>query len=325
MIQNKLLLSDLAFKKSGKKATKIKILKNDQWGTIVRYYTASGIYFVSQKPNTAPVKNFYTVTKYINKKTQNIKTPTPLTFQRKNNLLLYKGLEGRQLLDYFKKTTAKTTLVKYFDQLLVLVQELHKLPLPGEKILFHDQKNYINNLKESFLRKQKKFDRMLPKQKQILKKILQATLIAEKKYYNKKNTVLCHGDIDADNAIVNNNKVGLIDFSDVRLSHPADDYAGLIVRLEMMANRFPGQYHECKHPKNFYKKLSHTAYQAYLNFCKDYDIQFVEKKYHAKKLWWYMRMYSFFGIITPGNIKKSQFLYKGAKKALHTLNQLHSK
>ncbi|MBI2588373.1 aminoglycoside phosphotransferase family protein [Candidatus Berkelbacteria bacterium] len=159
-------------------------------------------------------------------------TPQPLFLDSRKSLLIYRAILGRFLLGVIAKEEKP------------IIDPEHTLNLVASFLWrFHQFRylprlpkfNFINFQKE-LIKMKKKVNQKFPERKDLLEKRFREVSQFFKTISNQKHFRLVHGDFNPSNIILTNeDKVGVIDFSDSMLFHPGFDlgsFLGVVDFLE---------------------------------------------------------------------------------------------
>ncbi len=283
----------------------IKLIRSNLLGEIflVKTKDKKDVYVINKNQIKKQKKAFYIMS--ILKK-ENILAPEPLFYLNKENLLIYKSLNGLPYLNKLKKNNSTIDLCKDINKLCKLIFSFHKIDY--KKI-----KNIKKETKNNLIYEKKWWQDTIKKNagKKYTEKLFTFQNFLFKKYFNNWNIIkfkLTHNDFTLDNIIEYKNKFGLIDFYDALISDPIKDIASFNVRLLMMANKFPKQYSNIKLKKSDIIKIEKNFINHYLKISK--DKKYFNLRYIFWKNFWFSRMYSWFVEVEKYSPKSASFLLK---------------
>lgn len=201
----------------------------------------------------------------------------PLGFYPNRRLQLYEEYPGEILSERIKK--GRGELKK--DVLLASewTAKFHNLKarLGQPKTLERIKKEigyFVRNYKNHSLKLQKEG-----------KKILELFYQSYQKQYNAKKQQLIHGDLNANNIVINKNKVGVIDFGNAWRFDPFCEIANYLVQLELV-----GWRGEASAP--LINKLNSLFLKNYLKKTNQQNNPTL-KQIDLWKVWWLMQITSF--------------------------------
>jgi hypothetical protein len=201
-------------------------------------------------------ENIYEVLKYLwenNFPDSNFKLPRPLFYSREFNGTFYRGLRGENLLYYIKKCD-RPEIKKIIKESAALFYKLHNLKIDS-KADFNPLNAHINTvipgvdniLKEVGARYHGNYVADL-------RQIYDYLIGMEERYFlSGAKLSLIHGDAHPENIIkTNENKIGLVDFTDVCLSDFARDLGSFMQQLEYKITSKAGDYEFAQEMKKLF-------------------------------------------------------------------------
>jgi len=118
------------------------------------------------------------------------------------------------------------------------------------------------------------------------KKILEHFYAAVQKQYHPKKSGLIHGDLNANNIVINKNQVGVIDFGNAWRFDPLCEIANYLVQLELISWR-------SEVSPRLVDKLNAIFLKNYLQKTKQNNNRLAEKRIDLWKVWWMMQITAF--------------------------------
>ena len=172
----------------------------------------------------------------------------PIYFDKKNNLLFYEEVKGRQFSDLIEKGD-KLAIKKYLVLIGKWLSWLHKLPIEHFREAFYPNKKEY----EILFNKVKKY---LPELKKDLNRIKNIDFIDE--VWETGEKTLVHADFYPGNIIVNGDEFFVIDFDKAGIGNSLIDIATLYGCLE-----FPDTVWKLKFNQEERKSLQETFLYSY--------------------------------------------------------------
>jgi len=230
------------------KRISIKPYKKMVWETTYHVVIGFNVYFVNSDNklkkipivcsahSDEPRDNVYAALKYLWKKKFNgsgIDLPRPLFFSEDFNGTFYRAIDGENLLYYIKKKD-KEAIEKIVKETAELFARLHSLEVGGEanfNPINSRIKTVIPGVDMIFKEMTARYgDKYCP----YLKKVYDYFITQEKKFFDSGEPLkLIHGDAHPENIIkTSDNRIGLIDFTDLCLSDFTRDLGAFIQQIE---------------------------------------------------------------------------------------------
>lgn len=145
-------------------------------------------------------------------------TPEPLVFLEKDNLLIYKNIEGAKLSDLLESYNINELVGNSAD----LLKKIHLLKDENLK-LFNPENWFIHYDYENLIQKFSKAKNL----KKIISNIKESLSKEDSK-------CICHGDFQPNNIIINQEQICLIDFGMTCIFYPEVDLASFLTHLRML-------------------------------------------------------------------------------------------
>ncbi|MBI3290930.1 phosphotransferase [Candidatus Falkowbacteria bacterium] len=177
--------------------------------------------------------------------TANFYIPKPIYLNKKNQTAVYKAVTGKMItVNSYKKMTSRSK-EKFARDLAEFLLTLHSVPV--KKI--HRCNLPINGLKHSSRIIYKEISTIRPYLNKMQNLGLDDFLRKRKSALKPNKLVLTHGDLNSDHIFLNNQRLGIIDFSDASISDPAVDFAGLLSYGFDFVNQVL-KYYDSKHSES---------------------------------------------------------------------------
>jgi len=160
----------------------------------------------------------------------------PIMSSEEGMVLFYYELKGEEFLNYFKDSSLPV-LRKYIKKLAQLITKLHQIKfnnyfsIPSNEVIIKQNKTWVRkniiSLEKTLKLKnfRKKFLPLYDSLLSNIQKIIKPCLL--------------HNDFAPDNIIINENYIGLLDFSIYKFADPAEELASFMTRLIMIAEKIP--------------------------------------------------------------------------------------
>ncbi|MDP3995049.1 MAG: phosphotransferase, partial [bacterium] len=246
-------------------------------------------------------KNAYNALSFITQhgfKKHNVFVPEPLFFDDELKAFFYRGVDGENLLSYIKKTDV--SLAPYLDQTAKWIAQLHSIGA-GEGQNFNPINSRINTIypgPEKFLPKIKeKFPKYYG---QVKTQFDELAAWEEESLASLPKLHLIHGDLHPENVIINktDNKVSLIDFTDICTSDWARDVGSFLQQLAFMSGGHRNQ-EEIDALKNKFT----ACYFAHRDMAQDANADERIQKYET---WTALRSAIYFLTKSPAEAKEAE-------------------
>lgn len=166
-------------------------------------------------------------------------TPKPIAYLKDENILFYEELEGKQLSKLLDKSEA--TLIDYSIRSAYMIKKFHSVQKPVFKL--HDHWKLYQDYKIDVLREYSGVGVDLVS---TVRNIISFLKQQEKSY------VLCHGDYNLNNILIDGSKTGLLDFDLCCLFWREVDLASFLTHLRFEINN-----------EDLFKKLKTTFLSHY--------------------------------------------------------------
>jgi len=181
-------------------------------------------------------ENIYEALQYLwanNFPDSNFKLPRPLFYSKEFNGTFYRGLRGENLLYYIKKCD-RPEIEKIIKESAALFYKLHNLKVDSEAN-FNPLNARIKTVVPGVANILKEVDlRFKGRYTADLKQVYDYLISQEEMFFSSGAPLfLVHGDAHPENIIkTNENKIGLVDFTDLCLSDFARDLGSFLQQLE---------------------------------------------------------------------------------------------
>lgn len=236
----------------GIKKIKIHGIKNNIWENTYHVVVEYDTYFITKEKKIKKLliycsahsheqrRNIYDALRFLWSKSfsqGNLTIPHPLFYSQRFKGVFYRGLRGKNLYHYIE--AEKISDVKKITHLSARwFAKLHRLDIAKARnfnkrnslieTTVPGAQHWLNSIKE----RQKKYYKIIKEIFNILNK--------QEKQYLKNTTKRCliHGDAHPENVIkISENKIGIIDFTDMCLADFARDIGAFLQQLEYMTSR----------------------------------------------------------------------------------------
>ncbi|PIS42801.1 MAG: hypothetical protein COT24_01575 [Candidatus Kerfeldbacteria bacterium CG08_land_8_20_14_0_20_40_16] len=202
----------------------------------------------------------------------------PLGHYPSRRLQLYEEYPGEILSDRIKK--GKGNLKKDIRLASNWTAEFHNLKaklgrVKTLKAIREDMGHFIKNYSKHSLKIQADG-----------KKILEHFYEAIQKQCNPKKSFLIHGDLNANNIVINKNQVGVIDFGNAWRFDPLCEIANYLVQLELITWRGEAS-------SRLVNNLNSLFLKTYLKKTKQNHNQLAQRRIDLWKVWWMMQITAF--------------------------------
>jgi len=191
---------------------------------------------------------------------EGLNIPKPLIFSQEYNASFYLGFAGNDLYHYIKRDD-RPMIEKIIPLTAHWFASLHNIPTGQIKNFEHDLvtiKDVVPGIDHIYT----KIKNLYPNYYEVIKKIYFFLCQAEDNFLKKaENLYLVHGDAHPENIIIiNNEKIGVIDFTDLCLTDFARDLGSFMQQLDyMMMKKINDQTYTDKIKSLFLEKYLENA------------------------------------------------------------------
>lgn len=224
--------------------------------------------------------------------------PEPLFFDDGLKAFFYRGVDGKNLLSYIKKTDV--SLAPYLDQTAKWIAQLHSIEA-GEKQNFNPVNSRISTIYPGPEKSLPKIKRLFPQYHSQIKTQFEKLVAWESESLASLPRLhLIHGDLHPENVIINktDGKVSLIDFTDICTSDWARDLGSFLQQLAFMSGGYRGQ-----EEINSLKKKFTACYFAHQGMAQDKN---ADERIHRYETWTALRSAIYFLTKDPAQPKEAE-------------------
>lgn len=213
--------------------------------------------------------------------------PRPLFFSDYFNGYFYRGVQGHTLYYYLGNKNYKI-IEKIVTKAAAWFAKLHSMPISGAEN-FNQENSRIATVVPGLTAVLQKIKLAYPNYYEPYKKIYEIINRKEKEYFaNNKQLYLIHGDAHAKNVIkMGENKIAVIDFTDMCLADFARDLGSFLQQLDFMGS-------EKINDRVFVEKIKKIFFENYLLNSKIKIDDYVKKRINNYYNWTALRTATFF-------------------------------
>jgi len=284
----------------------------ETWHVVVKYDTTfitkdnktKKLPIVCTAHSDEPRKNVYSALKFLwdhGFAKGNLTIPHPLFYSNRFRATFYRGVKGKNLYQFIREKKYKE-IEKIVAQTARWFAKLHNLPTDKAKN-FNKENSRIATVIPGVEHILNRIKQDYPQYYSAYQQIYKIILEQEKQFFaSTKQRWLIHGDAHPENVIkISENKIALIDFTDICLADFARDLGAFLQQLEFMVQRKIGD-------KNCVALIKKIFLENYLDNVKiDLDDR-LQKRINNYFNWTALRTATFFLIKEKGEPERAHGL-----------------
>lgn len=218
--------------------------------------------------------------------------PHPLFFSDYFNGFFYRGVPGRNLYHYISHKDYQT-IEDVIPKAAAWFAKLHNTPIAGAKN-FNQENSRIETVIPGLPKILRKVNQVYPRYFEPCKKIYEIINQREKDYFANNNKLcLIHGDAHPENVIkMSEDKIALIDFTDMCLADFARDVGSFLQQLDFMGSK------KINDPA-YLEKIKKLFLDNYLLYSKIKLDGYLEERINTYYNWTALRTATFFILKEP--------------------------